>query len=182
VRRVTLPGPDGLPRPLVRSERTIYESTAAPPPETPPSWLRWYLMLGGIIGGAALLLAHGAREGRAARLALMALVGGWAVVAGLAGLVLAGLWGLTDHVAAYRNENLLQLNPLVLLVLPGIVGAMRRTGSARLASRAALLVAGLSVLGLLLKLLPWFDQVNGPVIALALPTQIGMAAALRRLG
>jgi hypothetical protein len=118
VRRVTVPGPDGRPRPLVRSERTIFESTAPPPPESPPSWVQWYLLLGVAIGGTALVLARSAREVRAARLGLMAVVAVWSPVAGLAGLVLAGLWGLTDHVMAYSNENLLQLNPLVLLVLP----------------------------------------------------------------
>jgi len=181
VRRVTVPGPDGQPRPLVRSERTIFESTAPPPPESPPSWVQWYLLLGVAIGGAALVLARSAREVRAARLGLMAVVAVWSLVAGLAGLVLAGMWGLTDHVMAYANENLLQLDPLVLLVLPGIAGALRRPRTARLASGAALAVAGLSVLGLGLKLVPGFDQVNGPVIALALPAQLGIAAAVRRL-
>jgi len=181
VRWVTVPGPDGQPRPLVRSERTIFESTAPPPPESPPSWVQWYLLLGVAIGGAALVLARSAREVRAARLGLMAVVAVWSLVAGLAGLVLAGMWGLTDHVMAYANENLLQLDPLVLLVLPGIAGALRRPRTARLASGAALAVAGLSVLGLGLKLVPGFDQVNGPVIALALPAQLGIAAAVRRL-
>ena len=45
----------------------------------------------------------------------------------------------------------------------------------------AVVVAGLSLLGLMLKLLPGFDQVNQPVIALALPAQAGIAAALWRL-
>jgi hypothetical protein len=47
--------------------------------------------------------------------------------------------------------------------------------------RVALMVAGLSLLGLVLKLLPGFDQVNAPIIALALPAQLGIAAALSRL-
>ena len=45
----------------------------------------------------------------------------------------------------------------------------------------AAIVAGLSLLGLLLKVFPGFDQHNGPVIALALPAQLGIAAALRHL-
>ena len=181
VRRVTVPGPDGRPVPLVRSERTLFESSAPPPPEAPPSWLPWYLALGVAIGGAALLLARRARERRWARIGLAVIVGAWAIVAGVAGLVLAGLWGLTDHVMAYCNENLLQLNPIALLILPGLAGALRGTRSGRLAYWAAVAVAGLSLLGLLLKALPWFDQVNGAVIALALPAQLGIAAAHRRL-
>jgi hypothetical protein len=42
-------------------------------------------------------------------------------------------------------------------------------------------VAALSVLGLALQALPGLNQVNGPVIALALPAQVGIAAGLRRL-
>ncbi len=181
VRRVTVAAPDGRPVPLVRSERTIFESTAPPPPETPPSWVGWYLAIGAAIGGAALLLARRARDSRAAGRGLMTLVGVWGLVAGLAGLVLAGLWGLTDHVMAYRNENLLQVNPLALVLMAGTVGAAWRGKTTRLASGAALVLAVLSVLGLLLKLLPWFAQENAAVIALALPAQVGIAAALRRV-
>ena len=181
VRRVTVPGPAGSRLPLVRSERTLFESSAAPPPEVPPSWLRWYLAIGAAIGGAALVLASRAREHAPARAGFLVLAGGWAIAAGLAGLVLAGLWGLTDHVMAACNENLLQANPLALLLVPGILAAGRGGRAVRFAARWAPVVAGLSLLGLLLKAVPGFDQVNGPVIALALPAHLGIAAALRRL-
>ena len=181
VRGVTVPGRDGRPLPLVRSERTIFESTAAPPPEAPPSWWPWYLALGVAIGGSALLLAGRARESAAARFGFLVVTGGWAALAGLAGLVLAGLWGLTDHVAAYCNENLLQVSPLALLMLPAGFAAVRGRETAARGRRVALMVACLSLLGLVLKLLPGFDQVNAPIIALALPAQLGIAAALSRL-
>jgi hypothetical protein len=42
-------------------------------------------------------------------------------------------------------------------------------------------IGGLSFLGLALQLLPWFQQVNGPAIALALPAHLGLAFAVRRL-
>jgi len=181
VRRVTVPGPDGGTLPLVRSERTLFESSAPPPPDAPPFWLPWYLTLGTAIGGAALVLAGRAKAGGPVRVGFLVVAGGWAAVAGLAGLVLAGLWGLTDHVMAYRNENLLQLNPIGLLLLPALVGVVRGSRVGRWAWPAAVSVAGLSVLGLVVKLLPGFDQVNGPVIAMALPAQLGIAAGIRRL-
>jgi hypothetical protein len=181
VRGVTVPGSDGRPVPLVRSERTIFESSAPPPPEGPPAWVPWYLLLGLAIGAGALLLGGKARGTAAARLGFLALTGGWAMLAGLSGIVLAGLWGLTDHVAAYCNENLLQLNPLALLLLPASLAVVRGGEDTRRWIRVALLVAGLSAMGLLLKLLPGFGQVNGPIIALALPAQLGIAAALIRL-
>jgi hypothetical protein len=179
VRTVSMTGPGGRAMPLVRSERTIFESTAPAPPEAPPSWVLWYLLLGAGLGGCALLLAETARTSAAGRLGFLVVAGGWAALAGLAGLVLAGLWGLTDHVMAYRNENLLQLDPLALLLVPAIFGAVRGVGGPP-GERLAVLVAGLSLFGLVLKLLPGFDQVNGPIVALALPAHLGVAAALLR--
>jgi hypothetical protein len=106
----------------------------------------------------------------------------WVLVTGTAGAVLAGLWGLTDHAAAYYNENVLQMNilalPLVWL-LPGLV--RRKRSSARLTLRLATVVAAISLVGLILKLLPQFYQINGQVIALALPAHVGVAAGLWRL-
>jgi len=38
----------------------------------------------------------------------------------------------------------------------------------------AVVMAALSVLGLLLKVLPWFHQVNGEIVALALPINVAI--------
>ncbi len=181
VRLVTVPGPGGGKLPLVRSERTVFESTAPPPPDAPPNWLRWYLAAGLSIGGAAWVLARKARASLLARLGFTLVAGGWLLITGLAGVVMAGLWGLTDHVMAACNENLLQMSPLALLALPGVMRWGRHGRGARVAAGVATVAAGLSALGLGLKLLPAMDQVNGPIIALALPAQIGIAAALNRL-
>jgi hypothetical protein len=179
LRRVTIDGPDGTPVPLVKSERTIFESTAASPPETPPNWWAGYLAVGLAIGLVAFGLSRLVGRSRSAGIALGIVVTGWALVVGLGGLVLAGLWAFTDHRMAYRNENLFQMNPLALLLAVLLPVALWRGGWARRpAARIAVLLAGLSALGLVLKLLPAFDQVNGPVIALALPAHLGIAFAL----
>jgi hypothetical protein len=141
----------------------------------------WYLLAGTAIGAGALLLAGSVRISAAARYGFLALAGGWAALAGLAGLVLAGLWGLTDHVMAYRNENLLLLDPLTLLLVPILFAAVRGQQKDRRGVRLAVTVAGLSLLGLGLRFLPGFHQVNGPIVALALPANLGIAAALVRL-
>jgi hypothetical protein len=181
VRTVSVSGPEGRAIPLVRSERTVFESSAEPPPGDPPFWVPWYLLAGTAIGAGALLLAGSVRISAAARYGFLALAGGWAALAGLAGLVLAGLWGLTDHVMAYRNENLLLLDPLTLLLVPILFAAVRGQQKDRRGVRLAVTVAGLSLLGLGLRFLPGFHQVNGPIVALALPANLGIAAALVRL-
>jgi hypothetical protein len=47
--------------------------------------------------------------------------------------------------------------------------------------KAAWLVVALALIGLALEVIPGSGQVNGPIIALALPAHAGVAAALTRL-
>jgi hypothetical protein len=63
------------------------------------------------------------------------------------------------------------------VALPGALRGGKR--SPRLAVRLAAVVAASSLLGLVLKLTPWFDQANLDVIALALPIHLGLLAGLR---
>jgi uncharacterized membrane-anchored protein len=98
----------------------------------------------------------------------------------MVGLVLVGLWGLTDHAAAFHNENLLQANPLALALL-WLLPKAARGATDRRALVAAGIVAGLSLLGLVLKPLSSFYQVNGEIIALALPIHLGVATGVWRL-
>ena len=181
LRELTVAGKDGAAVPLVRSERTLFEATEPTPPSTPPFWLPFYLGIGLALGGSTYGLATRARHSRPARLGFLMLTWIWVLVTGTAGVVLAGLWGLTDHAAAYYNENILQMNilalPLVWL-LPGFVG--RKRSSARFTLGLATAVAAISVVGLVLKLLPQFYQINGQVIALAVPAHAGVAAGLWR--
>ncbi|HUQ14745.1 MAG TPA: DUF4105 domain-containing protein [Gemmatimonadales bacterium] len=180
-RQVTVAGPDGAPVSLVASERTLFESTAPPPPGAPPSWLQWYLLVGTVIGALAAALGGLARHRVAGRLGLGVIAVLWGTLAGLGGVVLAGLWAFTDHAMAYRNENLFQVNPLVLALAVLVPLALTGSGRAgRWARALALGLAGLSLLGLVLQVLPGFDQVNGQVIALALPIHLGFALGLRR--
>jgi uncharacterized protein DUF4105 len=182
LRELTVTGSNGAPVPLVKSERTLFEATEPTPPSTPPFWLPFYLAIGLALGGSAYGLGIRARQSRPARLGFLMLSWIWVLVTGIAGAVLAGLWGLTDHAAAYYNENILQMNilalPLVWL-LPGFVRGRR--SSARFTLRLATAVAAISVVGLVLKLLPQFYQINAQVIALALPAHAGVAAGLWRL-
>jgi hypothetical protein len=179
-RRVTLSGPDGASVPLVAGERTLFESTAPEPPAAPPLWLPWYLALGTAVGALAVALGLAARRRVPwSGVGFGTLSAVWGTVGGLGGVVLAGLWAFTDHAMAYRNENLFQLNPLLVglavLVPLGLAGFSR---AARWVRILALILAGISLLGLVLQALPGLDQVNGPIIALLLPVHLGVAVGL----
>ncbi|HEX5575502.1 MAG TPA: hypothetical protein VFX42_06470, partial [Gemmatimonadales bacterium] len=183
VRTVTVTGPDGHEVPLVKSERTLFQSSEPNPPPKPPAWLPMYLLGGVAVGGLVFGLSGAVRRSPVAKWGFLLITWIWCLAGGIAGLVLVGLWTLTDHSAAYANENVLQANlltlPLIWLLTRPVFGSPAK---ARPALLTAALVAGLSLLGLILKLFPQFYQVNGDVIALALPAHVGVAAAVYRLG
>jgi hypothetical protein len=106
---------------------------------------------------------------------------GWSFLAGLLGLLLLALWFLTDHWSSRNNENVLLLTPFSLglaVLLP--LALRRRAGAMRSAVALASIVAGLAVLALVIKLLPWFHQYNLELIALILPVHAGLLRGLKR--
>lgn len=179
LRQVTLTDTGGGTRPLVRSETEVYESDRYQERTTQPHWGPWYLLAGVTVSGLALLLVAGAREYRAARTGFAMLATLWYLVLGVGGVILIGLWAFTDHEVAYRNENVLQFNLLALpLVVLVPLAVRRREWAERAALRWAVVIAGISFVGLLLKALPMFDQVNLQLITLILPVNLAMVAAL----
>jgi hypothetical protein len=103
----------------------------------------------------------------------------WTLITGIAGSLLAFLWAFTDHTVAYRNENLFQANLLALPLIVLVPGLMRRrVWAPRPAVTLALLVAGCSILGVAVKVLPAFYQDNAELLALAVPANVGLAAGV----
>jgi len=174
LRDVTVLGADGREEPLVVSERTVFESTATYGRDAPPNWLLAFLAAGcGIAGLIALPVLWPARA--AARVVGTVMGSLWALVAGIAGVVMAGLWLFTNHWIAYGNENLFFANPVALVLAATLPFAMRGTrGAMRVSLWVAGAVVALSLLGFLVQVLPWFDQVNGPIVALALPPNLAL--------
>jgi hypothetical protein len=132
--------------------------------------------VGGVFwySGRHLQRSAGARAG-------FAVAGGlWSLLAGLSGVILAGLWLFTDHSAAYRNENLFQFSPLALpLVVLLPLAAYGRGRALRVARTLAALLVALGIAGILFKLVPGTRQVNSMLIALALPANLGLWVGLR---
>ncbi len=179
LREVTVKDSAGTTMPLVVREETLYQSTAFPVPEAPPNWQLPLLGIGALLGA---LFWWGGTRGRAAAPARYALlVGGsfWALLTGVAGTIMVGLWAFTDHAVAARNENVLQCSLVALVLaaaLPFAVGD--RDWGGRWARGAALLIGGLSLAGVLLKLLPGFHQANWPVLAVLVPANLGLVAGV----
>jgi len=150
------------------------------PGRSPSSWLGWFLVLGVLVGG--LLAWAGGRSGAGrGRRAFLTFGGLWTLLSGLAGLIMIYLWAFTDHTYAYRNENILQASVLGLAMFGALAVWARRDGPPPAQLRGlALAVAALSILGVLLQLLPWFRQVNAPVLVFFVPANLGMALGALR--
>jgi hypothetical protein len=172
----------GRPVPLVREERLLLPSDRSPVPESPPSRLPLFLAAGLAWGAAILVLGRAAAGGAwLPRAATVVAAGGWSVLAGLAGLVLVLAWAFTDHVFWGWNENVVQVDLLSLGVAVGWAVLLFRRGLPWWTASLALVVAALSLLGLLVQVLPGFDQVNGEVLALTVPVNLAVAATARGL-
>ncbi len=181
LRQVVVTGADGATRPLVKAEETLYRSTAEPPPAEPPRWWPWFLLTGVVVGTGLAALGRRMAVSAPARTTFLLVGGAWALFAGVGGLMLAALWGLTDHNATYANENLLQLCPLALVLLFLLPGVARRNARvAPFAARIALAITLASLAGLAIKLLPGPSQVNWEILALAVPVNLGLTWAIIR--
>lgn len=174
---VEIRGPDGAPQPLVLEERLVFAAERAAERAAAPQRLAWYSAAGLGIGMLMLGLGTKARASRAARFAFLSVAFACALLAGVFGTVIAGLWAFTEHTFTFNNENVLQASPLSLaLAVMILLGIRMRERTARL----AIVIAGLSALGFVLQILPGLDQSNGEVIGLALPLHTALALSLAR--
>jgi len=181
LRSVTVSNADGSVQPVVTSERTLFESTALPASQTPPAWLFGFLIGGVALSGGLLWLGGNAAGNKGSRVGFAALATFWTFLVGVLGTVLFGIVTVTNHTAAYWNENLFLFNPLSLalaVAVPFLVAGVGWIRRPALVLAAA--VAGLSVLGFVAQALPWLDQVNGQVYAFVLLPNIAVGVGVYR--
>ena len=156
-------------RSLVASEVELLPQRQAPEPTDGSVPLWPWLLVGTML---ALCVAN---AGQRLERPLAALAGGYWLLCGLLGTVLILAWACTDHHALWANRNLLLLDPLCLLLLPGASTLLRgRSPSQRFRILLILvaLLAGLACLPLWLQVYP---QRNGHWIALLLPLHAALA-------
>ena len=159
--------------PLVLRERRIAPNRLPPPPARPPD-----LGLPLALAGLAFAAAVAATRRRLARIS--ALIGTlYLAFAGIAGIVLAALWTLTMHWAAWRNANLLVFNPAAFAFIGPLWRARRGRGPSTWTTR--LIAAQLTgvALAVLLHLWPGVVQQNQPWLLFATPCWLALAWTLR---
>ena len=178
LREVRVPDENGDLRPLVAKESQLAPARLAEPPEFAPAWV-WQALAIGIASALAMLGLWRLRTRTWARVAFATIASTSALVLGLGGVVLIVLWTLTEHVSAWRNENILLLNPLSLLLLPAWIGSFRaRWRPSVFAQRLAIAIATLACLAFFIKVFPAFAQDNRFWIALLLPLHVALAIVL----
>ena len=167
----------GAMKPLVKSERVLFQSTREPEPIAPPDLGLW-LLFGGVVAAAIMTTLgfmatplHPVMRFTAAAVSAV-----WSLAIGLLGTVLVLLWAVTDHVFAHSNENVLLFNPLWLglaVLLPVYLWSGRaETATRRLAS----VIVAMALMALALHVLGISRQVNVPLIGLVLPSALGVMA------
>lgn len=180
-RDVRIVDDSGASVPLVAAERRVAQAKLADPGEMPPQWL-WGFALAGLALGALVYATSLVRAKAAARIAFGTLALGAWLLATIGGLLLLGLWLLTEHRSAWANENLMLFDPLCLLLLPAAFAAFRaRWVPSRFAVAVAWLVAAIAGVAAFVKVLPWFRQDDYAWLALWLPVHLAFALALSRL-
>lgn len=163
-------------RRLVASTEQVLPHRLAPEPHAEPRpWWPWALWGLGIAFTLAWL---GARSRRL--LALLALP--FWLLAGTGGAVLGYLWLFTEHWAAWGNQNLLLLDPLCLLLLPGglmlAFGRTPRGAFGRVFAWLLWAVVLAAAVALLLKWVQLFSQDNMHWVMLLLPIHFALALRL----
>jgi hypothetical protein len=99
LRHVVVRDAHGDTRPLVSNQQVVLRARLPPAPAAPPALGLPFSIVG--LALAALLFWLGRGNGRFRRTSFALLAGAWWLICGLSGLVLAGLWGLTDHWVAW---------------------------------------------------------------------------------
>ncbi len=160
-------------RPLVQAEQELLpQRLAAEPREQQRRWWPWLLV--GLAVAGALLAA------RRQRRAVAAFALPFWLFCGVAGTLLAYLWGFSEHQAAWANRNLLLLNPLMLLLVPGAWSVLRGRSPGRWFTRLLAAVIVLAVASLPLHWLSLQAQFNTQWIVLLLPIHLALAGLLGR--
>ena len=181
-RSVRIADSAGTEIPLVRSERALFMSGRAPEPAEAPNYFPWYVAIGILVAGALIALVRTAEGGqRIAFFAATMISALWSLVAGVAGIILVIAWLFTKHYFMGRNENLMHLDPLSIVLAVLIPLAVYGSRGVSRARKLSGFVAALSLFGFVLQGIPFFAQRNGEIIALALPINLAVWWTVYRL-
>jgi hypothetical protein len=174
IRNISVSDGHGGSAPVVQSEDLLSPNRLDMPPTAAPD-LRVSLGIAGLLFAIILVLAW-----HKAPLVYALLGTVFLILAGISGLLMLGLWTLTEHHSAWANANLLLFNPLAFLLIRALWRSRRHLAASRLADATLMLQLIAVLIALLLHLLPGVVQQNQPWILFALPCWLALAWTLRK--
>jgi hypothetical protein len=166
-------------QPIVKKKVLLYEAKGRPKVSEVPTYWNLWLALGSLLAGVVVNVLR-IMKNRLARFTLGLLLTLQGLVWGSLGVFLFIVGIATNHEVAHRNENLFLINPLTFLLLP--LGLMYAFGSKRAPpalKTVTALISAVMLVGLLLKVLPDFDQQNWNLICLVLPLTLLTGASFQ---
>lgn len=169
----------GALKPLVLSDRVLFQSSRPVEAEVPPSF-GWLWLAGGIVAAAFLALGVAAYRSHGARVTAAVLMTIWSALMGILGVLVTALWAFTDHRFAHANENILLYNPLWLIVAVTLPMTLMSGRARTLTTRLLTLFAALGAVALLIHGVGLSRQNNLPIIGLALVPTVALAMVARR--
>lgn len=173
-----VPDSTGALRPLVKSERVLFQATRPPEFESPPRF-GWLWITGLVVGALFAWLGFAARRGsHGARVGAAVLYAVWATTCGVLGVILTLLWTVTDHRFAHANENLLLFNPLWLALAVMLPMYVLRGRAASATRGLVLAMAALAAIALAAHAVMLSRQDNLAIIGLALPVISALALVM----
>lgn len=182
LRNVQVPDDAGRSVPLVTAERVVFEAKRPPEREGPPRRATLFLAIScTVAAGLALLVAGGEGRGALHRRTALGIIVAWAAVVGVIGMALVLLRTATRHEFAYDNSNLFFYNPLWLLLAFLVPLSTRWVGLIRVRDLTVTVALVVTVLGIVAKALPMFRQDNLAALCLAVPLNLAVIWAVRRL-
>ncbi|MFL5480813.1 MAG: DUF4105 domain-containing protein [Gemmatimonadaceae bacterium] len=182
IRSVKVADSVGNQIPLVRSESTLFIAGRAPEPASAPNYLWIFVGVGIVYAALLVILVRSAEHGsRGAMFGAVALSTLWSLIAGVAGLALIFAWFFTRHYFMGRNENLMHFDPLSIALVVLVPLAIYARKAQSRAVKLAGWVAAISLFGFVAQGIPFFNEKNGEIIALALPINLAVWWTVYRL-
>jgi hypothetical protein len=177
IRAIQVTDSQGGTVPLVASERMILDPGRPPPPADVPFAFPFFFLVGLLWGGTFFLLAnHGAGPSTLRRIGILALGGGWSLLAAMSGTLLLAAWLFTDHYFWYANYNLFQVNPLFFPLVAAFPIFLFSGRFPTWAKNLAAFLGIMAVVGLLLGFVPGLGQRNAEILGLTLPINVALWA------
>ena len=165
---------DGELKKIVKNKLVYYESKSVPAlPDTAPLHWPYTLVLGIILGAISLWLIYINKD---KLFFVYNLIIG--LLFGFIGTILFFLSTFTDHTVTYYNENLFFTNSFTFLIFPmAILVLKNREKYFNIFYYNWMVIIFIALIGVIVKILPAFDQGNVQTITLIVPILIGCFVA-----